>query len=248
MRRWTANACPLAVLVVVGVSLGLGCAGLVVSRGLQFDYFELPKPADEWSSKIASWQWRELAEPVVVLAGLQSARHAASAAFPPSAAKDVALGATSTVPDLREKYSRYLAERKYRVARDFASWVQEQAKVHYVADGPIDQWATLAQTLRANGDDCDGLELLSFQGLRELGFRDDEVFRAIVFRPSDGQHHMVTLWFEKQDDPWVIDPTGAMTAGMPRMSELPNWVPLKVFSETVEFTVRAGTAQFAVNR
>ena len=48
---------------------------------------------------------------------------------------------------------------------------------------------------------------------------------------------MVTLWFEQANDPWVIDPTGAMTSGMPRMSEVPEWAPLKVFSETEEFTV-----------
>ena len=51
---------------------------------------------------------------------------------------------------------------------------------------------------------------------------EDEVYRAIVFRRSDGQHHMVTFWFEHPDDPWVIDPTGAMTSGMPRMSEMPG--------------------------
>jgi hypothetical protein len=49
---------------------------------------------------------------------------------------------------------------------------------------------------------------------------------------------MVTLWFEDRMDPWVIDPTGAMTSGMPRMSSMPNWVPLKLFSEDVEFSVR----------
>jgi hypothetical protein len=49
---------------------------------------------------------------------------------------------------------------------------------------------------------------------------------------------MVTLWFEDADDPWVIDPTGAMTLGMPRMSELGDWVPIKVFSESLEYTVR----------
>jgi hypothetical protein len=47
---------------------------------------------------------------------------------------------------------------------------------------------------------------------------------------------MVTLWFEVPDDPFVIDPTGAMTSGMPRLSEVPGWVPLKLFSETAEFT------------
>jgi len=28
-----------------------------------------------------------------------------------------------------------------------------------------------------------------------------------------------------------------MTTGMPRMSELPEWAPLKVFSESEEFSV-----------
>jgi hypothetical protein len=38
----------------------------------------------------------------------------------------------------------------------------------------------------------------------------------------------------------VIDPTGAMTSGLPRMSEVPGWVPLKIFTETRDFTVRTG--------
>ena len=49
---------------------------------------------------------------------------------------------------------------------------------------------------------------------------------------------MVTFWFEDPGDPWVIDPTGAMTSGMPRMSDVPGWVPLKIFSETEEFSAR----------
>ena len=77
-----------------------------------------------------------------------------------------------------------------------------------------------------------------FHGLRDLGFSEDEVFRAIVYRPSDGQHHMVTLWFEDQDDPWVIDPTGAMSSGMHRMSNIPGWQPLKVFTDAQEYTAR----------
>ena len=62
---------------------------------------------------------------------------------------------------------------------------------------------------------------------------------------------MVTLWFEDRNDPWVIDPTGAMSRGMQRMSDLPAWVPLKVFSDTVEYTVErdaSGPDAFAQNR
>ena len=51
---------------------------------------------------------------------------------------------------------------------------------------------------------------------------------------------MVTFWFEHPDDPWVIDPTGAMTSGMPRMSEMPGWEPIKVFSEKRDFDVVPG--------
>ena len=36
----------------------------------------------------------------------------------------------------------------------------------------------------------------------------------------------------------MIDPTGAMTTGMPRMSDVPEWVPLKVFTESRDFSVR----------
>ena len=70
---------------------------------------------------------------------------------------------------------------------------------------------------------------------------------AIVVRPSDGQHHMVTLWFEDPNDPWVIDPTGAMTLGMPRMSALPDWVPIKLFTDRLEYTVRTRTGELANN-
>ena len=35
----------------------------------------------------------------------------------------------------------------------------------------------------------------------------------------------------------MIDPTGAMTTGMPRMSQVGGWKLLKEFNETQEFTV-----------
>jgi hypothetical protein len=56
---------------------------------------------------------------------------------------------------------------------------------------------------------------------------------------------MVTLWFENRNDPWVIDPTGAMTTGMPHMSEVPGWKAIKVFSEKRDFTVAPGRVDTA---
>jgi predicted transglutaminase-like cysteine proteinase len=149
-----------------------------------------------------------------------------------------AAGAADAHGDLRAKYVAFRREQKRELAAQTAAWIQREARSHFRPDGPIDHWATLGETLEGNGDDCDGLELLVYHLLRDMGFRDDEVTRAIVLRPSDGQHHMVTLWFESPDDPWVIDPTGAMTSGMPRLSEVPGWVPLKLFTETDEFTPR----------
>jgi hypothetical protein len=51
---------------------------------------------------------------------------------------------------------------------------------------------------------------------------------------------MVTLWFEDPRDPWVIDPTGAVAPGMPKMSEVTDWLPLKIFNQTQEFSVVKG--------
>ena len=224
---------PLLWLLGLGLSLGLGCAGIALSPGIRLAYFEAPAPDDPWSGKISGWQRRERAdsarlEPILA----PVAQAAAPALFPAAPGAVPGVGV-----DLRSKYERFLSQRKRAAAREFAAWIQAQAKQHYVADGPIDHWATMEETLRADGDDCDGLELLTYHGLREIGFSDDEVYRAIVYRPSDGQHHMVTLWFESRDDPWVLDPTGAMTTGMPRMSDLRAWVPLKVFGEASEFSV-----------
>lgn len=149
------------------------------------------------------------------------------------------------LPSLRQKYSDFRSERRRALARELSDWIQGQARIHYRADGPIDRWATLEETLRSNGDDCDGLELLVFDALLSLGFDRSEVFRAVVYRPEDLQHHMVTLWFEDPSDPWVIDPTGAMTDHMRRMSELPGWVPLKVFGLYREFTVQPARRELA---
>jgi len=195
-----------------------------------YDYFAAPQRNDPWSRKISYWQARERAD----------RRGGPAPAAAPAAVAEAGEGdpTAAGAESLQAKYDAFRAERKRAMARELAEWIQEQAREHYVPDGLVDEWATLDETLRNNGDDCDGLELLVFNHLRELGFGNDEVYRAIVYRRTDGQHHMVTLWFESPNDPWVIDPTGAMTVGMPLMSELPEWVPLKVFSHDEDFSVR----------
>lgn len=239
--------------LVLTCALGIGCV-TTPSAPARYTYFSAPSPDDQWSPKISGWQRRERADELAVVIAPAPVSEAAptepivpaapAAPVPPTSAEV----RESDPPDqamegsLRVKYAVFRAEQKRSMARSVAEWTQSQALEHYVEDGPMDHWATLEETLRNNGDDCDGLELLTFHALRELGFEVDEVFRAIVYRTSDGQHHMVTLWFEDPTDPWVIDPTGAMTLGMPRMSELPDWVPVKLFSESTEYTVNPEAA------
>ena len=213
----------------------LGCAALRAPVA-GYGYFSSPEYDDAWSAKIGAWQRRERAEYDVV---------SAAPSLVESQTPDLAADRVDPSGELRDKYFLYRAERKRETARSLADWIQSQAKAHYFPDGPIDHWATLEETLERGGDDCDGLELLTFHALRDLGFSSREVYRAIVYRPDDGQHHMVTLWFEEPADPWVIDPTGAMTLGMPRMSSLPNWVPIKVFSDTTEYTVHESSVPVA---
>ena len=228
-----------------------GCVGIGLSQPDRFDYFTQPAPTDPWSGKIHGWQRREQADRAHVLgavppvagvgADASSSSDLADGEPSTSTSDDGAPKASDAVSSLRAEYAGFLARQKRTAAREFAEWVQSQAKQHYIADGAIDHWATLEETFRSDGEDCDGLELLAFHGLRALGFDEERVFRSIVYRPSDGQHHMVTLWFEDPDDPWVIDPTGAMIIGMHRMSQIPGWVPLKVFTESEEFTVERAT-------
>ncbi|CAG0990595.1 hypothetical protein MYXO_02377 [Myxococcaceae bacterium] len=237
MRGVPHRQLPGLAVLATALALGAGCATSPAPRPSLAEtplrYFETPRTDDPWSPQIASWQARERALPDVELL-----RPAEAVSNPPAGAAERRSVRGEPRGDLRSDYFAFRADRKRSLARELAAWIQATSKQHYIPDGPVDHWATLAETLARNGDDCDGLELLTYHTLRDLGFREEEVYRAIVFRPSDRQHHMVTLWFEDRNDPWVIDPTGAMTQGMPRLSEVPGWVPLKVFSETEEFTVR----------
>ncbi|MEZ4330173.1 MAG: hypothetical protein R3F35_00325 [Myxococcota bacterium] len=228
------------------LAMGMGClgAGSPPTPSIQVSYFERPEPDDVWSPKIEGWQRRERFD-ADLLAPLESGPAVESAGW--SEANDRLPSDQRDANGLRARYFRFRADRKRALAAEVADWIQAEAKQVYREDGPIDHWATFEETLARGGDDCDGLELLVFHALRDLGFAESEVYRAIVVRPSDGQHHMVTLWFEDPDDPWVLDPTGAMTLGMPRMSELPEWKPIKVFTDRLEYTVRARPHDLATN-
>jgi len=236
----------LVLVAVSGLLPGLGCMTGPPSGRPQPDlsYFQTPGPDDVWSPKIRGWQRREAFD-AELIEPLESGPAVESAGF--SAANERLPVDQAAAEGLRSKYFAFRAEQKRSLAREVAAWIQAEARDHYRDDGAVDHWATLEETLARGGDDCDGLELLAFHALRDLGFAESEVYRAIVFRAADNQHHMVTLWFEDPDDPWVIDPTGAMTLGMPRMSDLREWTPIKVFSESQEYSVRSDAASLARN-
>jgi hypothetical protein len=218
----------IALPVLAGAALlAFGCAFEAFGHARGYRFFASAAPADPWHGKIRGWQARERALP--------DTEQLAPA--PASVSERGAAAAPDAGPlDLRTKYFAFRREQKRAVAAAAAAWIQREARNHYRPDGAVDHWATLGETLERDGEDCDGLELLVYHHLRDMGFRDDEVTRAIVLRPRDGQHHMVTLWFESPDDPFVIDPTGAMTSGMPRLSEVPGWVPVELFTETAHYT------------
>ena len=216
--------------VLAAGALVVACASGADGPG-HFRYFERPDPYDPWSFSISRWQVRASeGQGAVRGPALRPGRGVEAAPGAPTASE--------AGTDLRSRYLDFVAERKRTLALDLATWLQTEARRYYISDTAGDHWPTLDEVLGRSGDDCDGLELLAYYLLREMGFDSGEVYRAIVMRPRDRQHHMVTLWFETPDEPRVIDPTGAMTTGLPRMSEVEGWVPIRVFSETEQYAVR----------
>ena len=202
----------ILLLAIMSLSIGSGCASMnAAGSSNPVDYFAPARTNDGWSGKIEDWQNRS------------TISHRAE-----------------TSENTDSSFSGFRSERRREMAANLVTWTQAQAETHFTNDAGADHWATLEQTLRRGQEDCDGLELLIYNGLQELGFAPTSVYRAVVYRTTDLQHHMVTLWFEDPSDPWVLDPTGAMTDSMVKMSDVDNWVALKVFSQNDQYSVQHG--------
>lgn len=181
--------------------------------------FFVPAPPDNpWKQKIENWQARHHLDPV-------------NRGEDPRKSSKLSREFETFATDIREK-----------VAADTVAWVQEHSRRYYRPDGEQDHWATLTEVVESGGDDCDGLDLLTFVLLRKLGFAEDEIYRSIVVEASTGQHHMVTLWFDgpERTNPWVLDPTGVVTSKMVRLKDVPTWDPIELFDETAHFKVEEG--------
>ncbi|MFQ5416357.1 MAG: hypothetical protein ACE5FL_04815 [Myxococcota bacterium] len=220
--------------------LSVACVGFP-RIGKSFDFFAPPRPDDPFYAKIQDWQRRARLDAVAV----------DSPALDPVRELEPEVAPFGM---LQQKFEAYLARLKRSQATAFAAWSQRQARLHFTSDPPTtlegDRWPTLNELFRTNGDDCDGLDLIAYGLLRRAGFRADETYRLVIRRNADGANHMVTLWFEDREDPWVIDATGATTIDMVRFSDLPTgWLPRMMFNESEMYNVvRRGEPAVALVR
>jgi hypothetical protein len=193
----------------------LSCATSVPLTPVSLDFFAAAPDDNPWNRKIENWQLRHQTDPTP---------------------KDPQLIGPS---ELGQAYAEFVQRMRHEVVAEAVSWVQEMSREHYRPDGEQDHWATLGEVIDTGGDDCDGLDLLTFVLLRRLGFAPEEIFRAIVVERGTGQHHMVTLWFDRADrhDPLVLDPTGVVTATPTRLSAVSTWTPIELFDEREHFAV-----------
>lgn len=209
----------------------LGCAAGGGPPGGSWRFFAQPDPdRDIWYTKIENWQERELRDlPEVSLAAASG-------------------GPFSTQSgELLAKMELWEAGERLALVKRLTEWAQAAARRHYRFDPETDlagdPWPTTKDLLDDNGDDCDGLDLITYELMRQFGFPRDQLYRAVVRRDRDGANHMVTLWFEDPVDPWVIDATGAVTMKVRRFSDLPGWTPIKMFNEREQYSPAAGITE-----
>lgn len=148
--------------------------------------------------------------------------------------------AASDSSPLAEEYVHFARELRREIVERTVKWVQTNSGLYFEEDGEIDHWPTLADVLERGGDDCDGMDVLTFELLRTAGFERGEIYRAVLVHKETQLHHMVTLWFPaaERDNPFVLDPTGDVTPIVRRLSEVQSeWTPIVLFDERERFRV-----------
>ena len=212
------------------VVLSTACVSTAPDRSFDF-YVESNPDQQAWYEKIDTWQ-RE---------SLEDADGLVLESRPVRASADSYLRRGQDAP-LAVKVADFAATEQRQVARRINKWSQRQALWHYkkedVETAAEDEWPTFRKLIDNNGDDCDGLDLISYQLLLRFGFESEGVFRAVMRRETDRTNHMVTLWFETPEDPWVLDATRAIVTEMTKMSQVHGWTPTVMFNQQRQFTVR----------
>jgi hypothetical protein len=205
-------------LMVAGIAAALmSCAHHPGASTTHREFFAQAQGDNPWNRKIRNWQDRHQSD----TADRRGRPRADSA-------------------ELAEAYEEFTQRTRRKVVSDAVRWVQDQSRRYYRSDGDYDHWATLGEVIESGGDDCDGLDLLTFVLLRKLGFQEHEIYRAIVVERTSGQHHMVTLWFQDREsaDPLVLDPTGVVSRDVVALSSVPQWDPIELFDESAHFAVQ----------
>jgi hypothetical protein len=204
--------CARFALASLVCALPLFAACVVVPAKPAFRMFE-PAPDDAWKPRIRAWQASERL--------------------------DARAGPDPTVPHgpLAANFEEFTRALRAEIVARTVAWAQSQAGLYYRDDANGDLWPTFAQVLAAGGDDCDGLDLLVFRTLRSVGFAPGEIYRAVIADVESGEHHMVTLWFDRQGatDPIVLDATGWVAMKPVPLSQLRRWHPVALFDETEQF-------------
>ncbi len=196
------------------IAFAVGCASVQPAPTQRYELFAPVTDGDLWAAPIRLWQARNRYEQAMD-----------AEVLPPQT-------------PLAAAYAEFQTQLRYQLVLDTVNWVQTSSGLYYRPDSGWDEWPTLAAVHRNGGDDCDGMELLTFELLRRLGFGPGEIYRAVV-RDASGVHHMVTLWFsdESPGDPYVLDPTGEVTRRVVPLSAARGWTPVALFDETSEFRV-----------
>jgi hypothetical protein len=200
--------------------VGFACASSPRSTAPSYQFFSPSTPqTDPWYAKIEEWQERARKE----------------------ADPSIRSEHMSRVSMLGAKMGAFAAQERLALANKIAVWARLEGRQYYRPDEDRslagDHWPTYKELAERNGDDCDGLDLIAYQLLIEFGFPRDELFRAVMRRNRDRRNHMVTLWFEDPQDPWVFDATGALTRSLVQFSETSGWTPTAVFNERDQFSV-----------
>lgn len=209
---------PFSLAIALLSTLLVSCAYTQVAGpppSAELELFGAAPEDNPWNQKIENWQERHDRD-------IESLKPDASSGS-----------------ELAGEYRRFTLQLREHLAGETVRWVQARSQKYYRPDGERDHWATLGEVIEAGGDDCDGLDLLTFVLLRRLGFGADEIYRAIVVEEGTAQHHMVTLWFPGgvRGDPFVLDPTGVVSAEMVRLSAIDSWKPIELFDEDDHFAV-----------
>ena len=118
-----------------------------------YKFFVDAEPGDVWFDKVRDWQVREVEGRA-------------------TDAERRAHGADAT-GSLRTSFLKFAGEERRKLAQRFVAWAQEQAMIYYRFDAQQnlagDEWPTSHDLFEQNGDDCDGLDLISYNLLLELG-------------------------------------------------------------------------------